>query len=217
MRANTLNSAANLLSFSGNVPIERTAHVMEALLGAKVSSGFVARAHERFDQRLVAAGFDKAMRAALRAEDVLCGDESPVNVLRKDRDEVTGELKPGQPHAVVVSAPPMRGWCGWHRSACEPRAALKGLEVLSGWRGVFVRDDYQGWQQFDAGLGGVQQCVQHLLHHLPGVAQTCTPPGRSGPPTCSRCYARPARRSCPALAEGRDQLDADLLAGLRGR
>ncbi|MGH3185269.1 MAG: DUF6444 domain-containing protein, partial [Streptosporangiaceae bacterium] len=67
------NAAAILLASEGNVPIERTAHLMAALLGAPVSTGFVARALERFAQRLAAAGFDDAMKAALRAEEVLCG------------------------------------------------------------------------------------------------------------------------------------------------
>jgi len=39
-----INAAAVLLSSEGNVPVERTAALMEALLGTPVSSGFVARA-----------------------------------------------------------------------------------------------------------------------------------------------------------------------------
>ena len=37
-----INTAAILLASQGNVPIERTAQLMEALLGVSVSSGFVA-------------------------------------------------------------------------------------------------------------------------------------------------------------------------------
>ena len=73
-----LNAAAVLLPNEGNVPVERTATVIEALLGVPVSAGFVARALERFAQRLQAAGFDEAMKTALRAEPVMCGDETPV-------------------------------------------------------------------------------------------------------------------------------------------
>src|SRR3979411_3487043 len=61
--------------------------VMAALLGSPVSSGFVARAHERFAERLQAAGFDDALSSALATEPVVCGDETPVNVARKDSDE----------------------------------------------------------------------------------------------------------------------------------
>jgi hypothetical protein len=66
-----VNAAAILLGSEGNVPVERTAMLMAALLGAPVSAGFVARAHERLAERLDAAGFDAAMRAALRAEQAL--------------------------------------------------------------------------------------------------------------------------------------------------
>jgi len=72
-----INAAAVLLSSEGNVPVERTAALMEALLGTPVSAGFVARALARLADRLQATGFDEAMKNALRAEDVLCGDETP--------------------------------------------------------------------------------------------------------------------------------------------
>jgi transposase len=82
-----VNAAAILLSSAGNVPVERTAMLMAALLGSAVSSGFVARAHERFAEKLDVAGFDGAMRDALAAEEVLHADETPVNVARNDTDE----------------------------------------------------------------------------------------------------------------------------------
>jgi transposase len=74
---------------------------MAALLSSPVSTGFVARAHERFAERLEAAGFDDAMRSALVGEPVLCGDETPVNVAHKDSDE-HGTTVPGAPHVLTV-------------------------------------------------------------------------------------------------------------------
>ena len=68
-----VNAAAILLDNEGNVPAERTAMLMGALLGAPVSAGFVARAHERLARRLEAAGFDETMKAALGAEEALRG------------------------------------------------------------------------------------------------------------------------------------------------
>jgi transposase IS66 family protein len=82
-----VNAAAILLASAGNVAVERTAMLMQALLASPVSTGFVARAHERFAERLAAAGFDDVMEAALAAEPVLCGDETPVNVVNTDTDE----------------------------------------------------------------------------------------------------------------------------------
>jgi hypothetical protein len=102
-----INAAAILLSSEGNVPVERTAALMEALLGTPVSSGFVARALARLAQRLQAAGFDAAMKAALQAEDVLCGDETPANAITKDTDG-HGETVPGAPHAVTLRTPDAR-------------------------------------------------------------------------------------------------------------
>ncbi|MFC0863946.1 IS66 family transposase [Sphaerimonospora cavernae] len=210
-----VNAAAIMLSFFGNVPVERTALVMEALLGAAVSPGFVARAHERFDGRLADAGFDEAMTAALRAEDVLCGDESPVNVLRKDLDETTGEPKPGQPHAVVIRTPDER--LVWLTAiGARTKEELKNLGVLDGWDGIFVRDDYKGWHQFDASLGGVQQCVQHLLRHLQGVADL-HPAWQQWATQVQQILKQAHAAVTEALADGKDHLDPVLLAELRAR
>jgi hypothetical protein len=102
-----VNAAAILLASEGNVPIEKTAHLMAVLLGAPVSTGFVARALERFAQRLGAAGFDEAMKTALRAEEVLCGEETPTNVISKNTD-AHDEPVGGSPHAVTVRTPDAR-------------------------------------------------------------------------------------------------------------
>jgi transposase len=101
-----VNAAAVLLGSEGNVPAERAAVLMAALLGAPVSAGFVARAHERLAQRLEAAGFDTVMKAALRAEPALCADETPVNVIRN-----TGPEAPRWRAARTwsPSAPPVSG------------------------------------------------------------------------------------------------------------
>ncbi len=62
-----VNAAAILLGVEGNVPVERTVMLMEALLSAPLSTEFVARALARFTQRLAGAGFDEVMTTALRA------------------------------------------------------------------------------------------------------------------------------------------------------
>ena len=55
---------------------ERTAKLIGMLLRTPVSAGFVDKASVRLDGRLVDAGFDDAMQAALAAEPVLAADES---------------------------------------------------------------------------------------------------------------------------------------------
>jgi hypothetical protein len=51
-----VNAAAILLASAGNVPVERTAMLMQALLASPVSTGFIARAHERLAEKLDVAG-----------------------------------------------------------------------------------------------------------------------------------------------------------------
>ncbi len=63
-----INTAAVLLSRYGNVPAERTAHLIGMLLGIPVSAKFVDKAASRLDSRLQDAGFDAAMQTALAAE-----------------------------------------------------------------------------------------------------------------------------------------------------
>jgi len=161
-----VNAAAILLASQGNVPVAATAGLMSALLGSPVSTGFVARAHERLAEVLAAANFDQAMIAALRAESVLCADESPVNLVANvDGD---GEPTSGDPHVVAVRTPEAR--LVWYKDiSSRSSPALAGLGVFNAWPGILVRDDYVGWHQFDAHLAGVQQCCSHLMRHLQGV------------------------------------------------
>jgi uncharacterized protein DUF6444/transposase IS66 family protein len=101
-----VNAAAVLLGSEGNVPAERTAMLMGALLGAPVSAGFVARAHERLAERLHAARFDAAMKISLRAEEALCADETPVNVIRNASEDSTPTA--GSPQVLTIRTPDER-------------------------------------------------------------------------------------------------------------
>ncbi|MCA1681936.1 MAG: transposase, partial [Actinobacteria bacterium] len=198
----------------GNVPLERTAMLMEALLGAPASTGFVARALERFAQRLGAAGFDEAMAQALRAEDVLCGDETPTNVISKNTDE-HGQPVPGAPHAVTVRTPDAR--LVWYAPiGSRSKAALADLGVLEGYTGYLVRDDYAGWHQFDAQLDGVQQCVAHLIRHAKGVLEL-HPTQQKWAGEVITVLREAAAAVTQATTDGHDQLDPQLLTDLRQR
>lgn len=209
-----VNAAAILLASQGNVPVEATAHLMAALLGAAVSTGFVARAHERFADRLAAAGFDAAMTAALRAEDVLCGDETPVNVVARDTDE-RGQPMPGSPHVVTLRTPDER--LVWYATlGSRSKKAIAALGVLDGWPGYVVRDDYAGWYQFDAHLAGVQQCVAHVFRHAQDVLDLH--PSWQAWAGEVRQVLRDAHTAVEqAKARGETHLDPALLAELRAR
>jgi hypothetical protein len=144
-----LNTAAILLGSQGNVPVQATAQLMDALLGASVSTGFVARAQERLADILDDAGFDEAMIKALRAEDVLGADESPVNVV----DNLDGDGQPaaGSAHVVTVRTPDER--LVWYQALTSRSGQnIKDLGIFDRWHGVLVRDDYAGYHQFDAKL-----------------------------------------------------------------
>jgi hypothetical protein len=123
-----VNAAAILLASQGNVPVEATARLMAALLGVPVSTGFVARAHERFADLLAAGGFDEAMIAALRAEAVLCADETPVNVV--DNIEPDGQRAQGAPHVVTVRTPDAK--LVWYKAiAARTKERIAAMGVLS--------------------------------------------------------------------------------------
>ncbi|ORT46822.1 hypothetical protein KBI5_23115 [Frankia sp. KB5] len=165
-----LHAAAVLLASEANVPVERAARVIGALLGVEVSAGFVARANERLAHDLEAAGFDEAMKTALRAEPVLCGDESPVNVLRRDLDEVTGMVLSGTPHLLVLRTP-TPGLVWYTAISSRSSEAIDATGVLDGFTGYLTRDDYAGWHQYDPTLAGVQLCCAHLIRALRAVRQ----------------------------------------------
>jgi hypothetical protein len=210
-----LNAAAVLLGAEGNVPVERVAMLMDALYGVPVSAGFVARAADRLAQRLDQAGFDQAMTAALRAEQVLCGDESPVNVLRNDTDPDTGGQVPGAPHAVTLRTPDAR--LVWYAAlTSRSKTAIAALGVLDGWGGFLVRDDYAGWHQFDDHLAGVQQCCAHLIRHCKGVWELHRDWQRWAGQVIT-VLREAARAVDAARAAGDQQVDPDLLSDLRAR
>lgn len=210
----TVNAAATLLSSEGNVPIERTARLMEMLLGTPVSTGFVARAMARLSNRLEAAQFDVAMETALRAEKVLCADETPVNVLRKDTDE-HGRPIPGAPHAVVVRTPDAR-LIQYNAMTSRSSASLASLKALIGWAGILVRDDYAGWYQLDPQLTAVQQCCIHLIRHCKGVVEL-----GAAEQAWAWNVIEVLREANVAVTKardsGRDHLDPAVIAALRQR
>lgn len=209
-----LNAAAILLCSEGNVPVERTAMLIGDLLGVSVSPGFVARAVARLAERLQGAGFDEAMRVALRAEEVLCGDETPVNLVHRAVDAL-GRPLPGAPHVVALRSTDAR--LVWYAVInARTSIAIAGLDVLSGWSGFLVRDDYAGWVQFDATLAGVQQCCAHLIRHSKGVwLLHRTEQGWAN--TVITVLREAAAAVAAARVAGLDYLDPALLADLRER
>jgi transposase len=162
-----VTAAATLLASTDVIGIERAADLMGALLKAPVSTGFVSRCLVRLDAALISAGFEDALKDALRAADVLGTDETPAP-LTSAAASVEGC---GNPHVYTVRT--MRGWTGggpdliWYGAAGNrTKAAITGFGILDDFAGVLVRDDYGGYLSYDATLAGVQQCLAHLYRYL---------------------------------------------------
>src|SRR6266581_2694599 len=157
-----VTGAATLLASTDVIGIERAADLMGALLKAPVSTGFVSRCLVRLDAALIAAGFEGALKDALRAADVLGTDETPAPLTTA----ATSAEGCGNPHVYTVRT--MLAYTGggadliWFGAAGNrTKLAITGFGILDGYRGVLVRDDYGGYLSYDAGLAGVQQCLAH--------------------------------------------------------
>lgn len=160
-------AAATLLASTDVIGVERAADLMGALLRAPVSTGFVSRCLVRLDAALTAAGFEDALKDALRASEVLGTDETPAPLTTA----AASEQGCGNPHAYTVRT--MRAWTGggpdliWYGAAGNrTKASITGFGILDGYRGVLVRDDYGGYLSYDTTLAGVQQCPAHLYRYL---------------------------------------------------
>ena len=162
-----VTDAATLLASTDVIGIERAADLMGALLKAPVSTGFVSRCLVRLDAALIAAGFEDALKDALRAADVLGTDETPAPLTTA----AASAEGCGNPHVYTVRT--MRAYTGggpdliWYGAAGNrTKASITGFGILDGFPGVLVRDDYGGYLSYDAGLAGVQQCLAHLYRYL---------------------------------------------------
>src|SRR6266571_6114751 len=208
-------AAATLLASTDVIGVERAADLMGALLKAPVSTGFVSRCLARLDAALIAAGFEDALKDALRAADVLGTDETPAPLTTA----AASAQDCGNPHVYTVRT--MRAYTGggpdliWYGAAGNrTKASITGFGILDGYRGVLVRDDYGGYLSYDTTLAGVQQCLAHLYRYLDDAYATDPE---------SQVWTRQAgdalREAAAAVRTARDarqaRLDPALLAGLR--
>jgi len=208
-------AAATLLASTDVIGVERAADLMGALLKAPVSTGFVSRCLARLEAALLAAGFEDALKDALKAADVLGTDETPAPLTTA----AASAQDCGNPHVYTVRT--MRGYAGggpdliWYGAAGNrTKLSTTGFGILDGFAGVLVRDDYGGYLSYDAGLAGVQQCLAHLYRYLDDayatdpVAQVWT--RQAGDALREASVAVRAARDA-----GRASLDPGLLARLR--
>jgi transposase len=162
-----VTAAATLLASQDVLGIERTAELMSALLGVEVSTGFISSCLTRLDDALTAAGFELALKAALREREVLGTDETPAPLT----EAASKEPDCHNPHVYTVRT--MNAYTGggadlvWYGAAGDrTMASISGFGILDEFRGVLVRDDFGGYVHYDPDLAGVQQCLSHLLRYL---------------------------------------------------
>jgi transposase len=212
-----VTGAATLLASTDVIGIERAADLMGALLRAPVSTGFVSRCLVRLDAALIAAGFEDALKDALKAADVLGTDETPAPLAGAG----TSAEGCGNPHVYTVRT--MRAYTGggpdliWYGAAGNrTKPSITGFGILDGFAGVLVRDDYGGYLSYDARLAGVQQCLAHLYRYLDDI-YAIDPQSQ----VWTRQAGDALRDAAAAVRTARDARRASLgpvlLAGLRHR
>jgi uncharacterized coiled-coil protein SlyX len=208
-------AAATLLASTDVIGIERAADLMAALFRAPVSTGFVSRCLVRLDAALTVAGFEDALKGALRTSEVLGADETPAPLTTA----ATGQEGCGNPHVYTVRT--MRGWTGggpdliWHGAAGNrTKAAIAGFGILGGYHGVLVRDDYGGYLSYDTTLAGVQQCLAHLYRYLDD-AYAIDPVSQVWTRQAGDALGRALAAVRAARDDGKDSLDPELLGKLR--
>ncbi|GAA1022770.1 hypothetical protein Aple_086910 [Acrocarpospora pleiomorpha] len=199
-----VRAATALLACAGHMSISRAADLMGVLLDAPVSTGFTGGLVKRVASRL--AGFETALKNALRAAPVLNHDETPARVAADDDDRLLYVYTARAGRLVWFGAADNRG-----------HDALDGFEILPGYRGTLVRDDYTG---YDKDLAAVQLCCAHLLRSLRGIGEL-DPDGSR----VQRCWTEPVMSTltdakaavAKARADGAIAVDAEVLDGLRTR
>jgi transposase len=207
--------AATLLASTDVIGVERAADLMGALLKAPVSTGFVSRCLVRLDAALIAAGFEDALKDALRASDVLGTDETPAPLTTA----ATSAEGCGNPHVYTVRT--MLAYTGggadliWYGAAGDrTKAPVTGFGILDGFAGVLVRDDYGGYLSYDDTLAGVQQCLAHLCRYLDD-AYAIDPVSQAWTRQAGDALRAAAAAVRTGRAGNRASLDPALLARLR--
>lgn len=212
-----VTAAATLLASQDVLGIERTADLMSALLGVQVSTGFISSCLTRLDDALTTAGFEQALKQALREQEVLGTDETPAPLTAAASKEPDCH----NPHVYTVRT--MWAFTGggpdlvWYGAAGDrTMASISGFGILDDYRGVLVRDDFGGYVHYDPDLAGVQQCLSHLLRYLDDAHAIDTD---------AQAWARQVADALrlaihevnTARAAGQTVLDAELLTRLRRR
>jgi transposase len=144
---------ASYLLCRQHLPIERTAELLEDLLGVKVSTGWLCAVQAEAAGRLTP--FLAWLKDRLVKEPVVHADETgtAVGTTKHWAHTLTTEL------LTLIAVHPRRGL-----------EALKDIGVLGLYTGTVVHDGYASYDLFTAATHA--QCNVHALRHLKSVAET---------------------------------------------
>jgi transposase len=179
------------------LPVHRAAALMGSMLGVSVSTGFMAGVRGRA-ARLLEAGFLPRVRELLRAAGVLHVDETPA---RAD-----GGL--GYVHVAATE------FLTAMHTGGRSKADIDAGQVLPGYTGTIVRDGYAGYVHLiDAHHAW---CGAHLIRDLAAFGRA-DPEAQFWASAMADTLTDAHHRTQTARAAGHDQLDPDVLVGIRRR
>ena len=135
-----------------HLPLERTAELLEDLVGVKVSTGWLCAVQAEAAGKLTP--FLAWLKDRLSSEPVVHADETgtAVGTTKHWVHTLTTNL------LTLIAVHPRRG-----------AEALKDIGVLAGYTGTVVHDGYASYDLFE--LATHAQCGAHLLRHVKSVGQ----------------------------------------------
>jgi transposase len=148
----TVRALGLYLTHRQHIPVERAAEMMSDVLGAPVSTGFLAGLATEADARLVP--FVGRVRELLATDAVIHADETSIRVS-------------AQSWWLHVMANNRLTLLVCHRR--RGREAIEAIDVLPGYRGVIVHDGLAAYDYLADALHA--QCNAHLLRHLGGCLE----------------------------------------------
>jgi transposase len=193
--------AAVYLSVEHHVPVARTARVMADLVGASVSTGWVASQPHRAGARLT--GFDRRVAEVIAAAPVVHFDE-------------TGARVSGRNRWVHVACTPTA--TRYHLDDKRGQAAIDAAGVLPGLRApqVAVHDGWMPYHKHCYTNADHALCNAHHLRELTGWVET-DPTRHAWAQTLADLLREGKHAADAARATGTPTLDAALLTDLHTR
>lgn len=161
-----LAAAALTLHQRGQLSMERTVELIEALYGIEVSGGWINKLLVRLDGRL--GGFEDDLKAALLAQRVLLSDETPAFAVEDVPESEEQFGRAFHPHVFTLRSSNLI-WLG--ASFTRGHAGFDSFNLLSRFTGTLVSDDYGAYAKYESILAARGLCNAHVIRDLHGIAE----------------------------------------------